>query len=46
MVMKVNQMITKEKMIWPSIKLSQRISKEMYDYLSGEFVCVYWCLKG
>jgi len=38
-------MITKEKMLWSFVKLSQLISKEMYEYQSGEFVCGYWGLK-
>ena len=38
MVARINQMITKKKMLWSFIKLSQLISKEMYEYQSGEFV--------
>ena len=39
-------MITKEKMLWSFSKLSQRLYKEMYEYLCGEFVCGYWGLQG
>ena len=39
MVKRINQMITKGKMLWSFIKLSQLISKEMYEDQSGEFVC-------
>ena len=46
MVTRVNQIITKEKMVWSFIKLSQLISKEVYEYQCGEFVCGYWGLKG
>ena len=45
MVMRINQMITKENMLWSLIKLSQLLSKEMYEYHAGEFVCGYWGLK-
>ena len=38
-------MFTKEKMLWSFIKLSQIISKEMYEYEGEEFVCVYCGLK-
>ena len=38
MVARINQMITKKKMLRSFIKLSQLISKEMYEYQSGEFV--------
>ena len=38
MVMKINQMINKEKMLWSFIKLSQLVSQEMYEYQFGEFV--------
>ena len=44
MVMRINQMITKEKVLWSLI--SRLISKEIYEYQSGEFVCGYWGLKG
>lgn len=43
--MRINQMITKEKMLCPFITFSQLISKEMYEYGRGEFVCVYCGLK-
>ena len=46
MVMRINQMTTKEKMRRSFIKLSQLIFKEMYEYQCGEFVCGYWGLKG
>ena len=46
MVTRINQMITKEKMLWSFSKLSQLLSKEMYEYQCGEFVCGYWGLKG
>ena len=39
MVTRINQMITKKKMLWSFIKISQLISKEMYEYQSGELVC-------
>ena len=39
MVTRINQMITKKKKLGSFIKLSQLISKEMYEYQSGEFVC-------
>ena len=45
-VTRINQMITKEKMLRSVIKPSQLISKEMYEYQCGEFVCGYWGLKG
>ena len=45
MVMRINQMIKKEKMLWYFIKLSQIIFKEMHEYQSGEFVCGCWGLK-
>ena len=32
MIMRINQMITKEKMLWFFNNLSQLISKEMYEY--------------
>ena len=38
MVTRLNHMITKEEMRWSFIKLSQLISKEMFEYQSGEFV--------
>ena len=41
----INEMITNGKMLWSFIKLSQLISKEMYEDQSGEFVCEYWGLK-
>ena len=46
MVKRINQMITKGKMLWSFIKLSQLISKEMYEDQSGEFQYVdNWGLK-
>ena len=41
MVTRISQMITKEKMLWSFIKLSQLISREMYEYQYREFVCEY-----
>ena len=35
-------MITKKKMFPSFIKLSQLISKEMYDNWYGELICGYW----
>ena len=34
-------MISKEKLLWSFITLSQLISREMYEYQYGEFVCGY-----
>ena len=45
MLTRLNRMITKEKMLRSFIKLSQLISKEKYEYQSGEFVCGYWYFK-
>ena len=44
-VTRINQMITKEKMLWSVIKPSQLISKEMYEYQCGEFGCGYCVLR-
>ena len=46
MVMRVNKMITKEKMLWSFIKFSQLFFKEMYEGQYGEFICGYRGLKG
>ena len=46
MIMRVNKMITKEKMLWSVIKLSQLFFKEMYEGQYGEFICGYRGLKG
>ena len=44
--MRIDKMITTEKMPWSFIKFSPLISKEMCEGRSGEFVCGYWGLKG
>ena len=44
--MRINKMITKEKMLRSVIKLSQLLLLEMYEDLYGEFICGYWGLKG
>ena len=44
--MRINKMITKEKMPGYFIKFSQLILKEMYGDQFGEFACGYWSLKG
>ena len=38
MVIRMNKMITKEKMLWSFIKFSPLILKGMYEDQSGEFV--------
>ena len=45
-VMRIDKMITKEKMPSSFINFSQLIRKEMYGDQFGEFVCGYWGLKG
>ena len=44
MIMRVNEMITKEKMLW-SVSLNY-FFKEMYEDQYGEFICGYRGLKG
>ena len=45
--MRVNKMITKEKMLCSVIKLSQLFFfEEMYKSQYGEFICGYQGLKG
>ena len=46
MVMRVNKMITKGKMLWSFTKFSQLFFKEMYEGQYGEFICGYRGLKG
>ena len=46
MVMRVNKIITKEKMLWSFTKFSQLFFKEMYEGQYGEFICGYRGLKG
>ena len=45
-ITRINQMITKEKLLWTFIRLSQFISEELCEYQSGEFACGCWGLKG
>ena len=42
-VMRITEMITKEKMLWSFIEF---LFKEMYRDQFGEQVCGYWGLKG
>ena len=44
--MRIDKMITKEKMPSSFINFSQLIRKEMYGDQFGEFVYGYWGLKG
>ena len=46
MVIRVNKMSPKGKMLWSVIKISQLFFKEMYEGQYGEFICGYWGLKG
>ena len=47
MVMETNKVNTKKKILWSFIDFSQiNFFKEMYNALSGEFVCGFWSLKG
>ena len=48
MIMRVNKMITKEKMFWPVVIVNSLtyFLKEMYEGQYGEFICEYRGLKG
>ena len=41
-VMRIDEMITKEKMLWSFITFSLKIYRDQF----GAFVCGYWGLKG
>ena len=43
-VMKLYQLINKEKMLLSFIKFSQLIIRKMFGDKSGKFACAYWSL--